>query len=172
MKKRLMLLALLAVLLIGCSGLRSAGAYFTAYVVAEGGYPIRIGGSSDFTEDVSSWTKHLTVTCGEDSEAVYVRARAFCGSLYTLEYDTEGGLWTPSEDGYYYYAEMLEPGQTTAVLHVHIAGVPEDPEEGEQFRVIVVYETTPVRWHEDGTPYADWNAALTVGSSEEGGSTP
>lgn len=172
MKRNAVVLFLLALLLVLGAGIQSAGAYFTTYIVAEGGRQIRLGSQSMITESVSDWTKHVTVTCAEDSEAVYVRAKAFCGSRYTLQYDDEDGLWTPGEGGYYYYDSILQPGKTTVTLHVHIDDVPDDPAEGDQFHVIVVYETTPVLYREDGTPYADWNAALTTGTSEEGGSTP
>lgn len=45
--------------------------------------------------------------------------------------------------------EGNEPGQTK-------------PEDGESFNVIVIYESTPVRYDENGEPYADWSETLDV----------
>ena len=171
MHRRTVLLLLLAAVLVLGACMPGAMAYFTQHIVAVGGYPIRLGGTSGVEEDVSAWTKHLAVSCAEDSEAVFVRAKAFCGSLYTLRFDDENGLWTQGVDGYYYYGEALLPGQTTETLHVSIDNVPKDPEHGDSFHVIVVYETTPVLYTADGQPYADWNVALQ-GTAEEGGAAP
>ena len=48
-------------------------------------------------------------------------------------------------------------GESASLLASSITGVPGTPEENESFNVAVVQEYTPVRYHEDGTPYADWN---------------
>ncbi len=42
----------------------------------------------------------------------------------------------------------------------------EEPEEGDEFNVVVVYESTLVLYDKDGNPYADWSNVLT--SYEEG----
>ena len=48
-----------------------------------------------------------------------------------------------------------------------------DPEEMERFNVVVIYESTPVKYHEDGTPYTveetDWSELLDTGSTVSGG---
>ena len=36
------------------------------------------------------------------------------------------------------------------------------------FNVVVIYESTPVMYREDGTPYADWNVVLDNGTSQSG----
>ena len=50
---------------------------------------------------------------------------------------------------------------------------PEDAKEGDDFNVVVVYESTPVLYDEKGDPYpydkADWNQILDV--EEEGGNS-
>ena len=164
-------LALLAVLLVLCGSLRGALAYFTTYIVADGGYELRFGSEITLEEEISSWTKHLRVYNTEDSEPVFVRARAFCGSQYLLAYEAPEGGWTAGGDGYYYYEDILYGGQTARELDIHIGNVPESPESGDGFHVVVIYETTPVLYREDGTPYADWNIVLHSGSTE-GGETP
>ena len=74
----------------------------------------------------------------------------------------------PGSDGYYYYTPIVNAGETTTILKVLIGNVPEDVKEGDEFNVIVIYETTPVQYREDGTPYADWSVKLTTGTTEGG----
>jgi len=60
-------------------------------------------------------------------------------------------------------------GGKTSVLSVKIENVPEaDLENGTMFNVVVIYESTPVMYREDGTPYADWNVVLDNGTSQSG----
>ena len=82
-----------------------------------------------------------------------------------MVYSDASGKWTPGEDGYYYYADIVEGGQTTEPLDVKIENIPEDAKD---FNVIVIHESTPVQYDEDGKPYADWNIKLDSGEVEGG----
>lgn len=166
-------LSLLTAALISSAGVSGAVAYFTTYTTAQGGYVIHLGDRTDIRESFDSWTKHVTVTSDPDSEPVYVRARAFC-ARYDLAYTSESGRWTSGkggwnevvpagEDAFYYYTEIVHGGESTDALDVVIqipAGEDASWEDGDSFQVIVIYESTPVRYHEDGTPYADWTKVL------------
>ena len=98
---------------------------------------------------------------------MYIRVRAFCGSQYTIVYSGEG--WILGSDGYYYYNTIVNGGGTTAPLDLKIEGIPEEPEAMESFNVVVIYESTPVKHREDGTPYSvqetDWSEILDTGST-------
>ena len=177
-KKRIrdMGLFALAVFSVLTMGINSALAYFTTYTVAEGGYTVHLGDRTQIRESFDSWTKHLTVTSDPEAEPVFVRARAFC-ARYGFHYAAASDRWTTGKGGwneivpagpdeYYYYTEMLRGGESTDVLDVVIE-IPskeegETLEDGENFNVIVIYESTPVRYREDGTPYADWTQTLDV----------
>lgn len=165
-----MILTLLAVGMVLTAGLTSAHAYFTTYTEAEGGYAIELGDTTTIYETVSNWTKHLAITNQEESEPVYIRARAYCGSLYSLTYASDSEFWsrTPDAEGFYYYNKILEGGETTEELQIRIDNPPEDP--SVSFNVIVVYESTPVLYDEDGNPYMDWNQKLD--SVTESGRVP
>ena len=63
----------------------------------------------------------------------------------------------------------LEGGQPTDPLIVTITNIPEDPEKGDTFSVTVLYESTPVRYQENGTAYANWDATIQRVSSTTGG---
>ena len=143
-----------------------AWAYFTAYTTAEGAHPVHLGSASTVTERLSNWTKHVSIANEEGSEPVFVRARAFAGSVYELTYGDAAGLWRDGGDGWWYYAPALESGAVTGELEVYIGGVPEQAEEGDNFHVVVVYETTPVLYSADGAAYADWTAVLERGENE------
>ncbi len=167
MKKKSIYLAVFAVVLVLAGSAGSAWVYFTTYVEAAGTQTISLGDETTVEEEFNSWTKHIVITSDEDSEPVYVRARAYCGSQYELVY-TASEKWTPDSDGYYYYSDILNAGEKTSEFIVKIENVPEDVTDASEFNVAVIYETTPVLYDEDGNPYADWNGKLDV-TVEKGG---
>ena len=168
MKKKTAFLTAVAVLLVMAATIESAWAYFTTYAEAKGGYTLSLGDKTTVTEEFSAWTKHVAITSTEDSEPVYIRVKAFCGSEYSLVFSDASGKWTPGEDGYYYYSDIVYGGGTTDELLVKIENVPEDVKDADSFNVVVVYESTPVLYREDGTPYADWNSKVNTGTVEGG----
>lgn len=167
MKRRNICLAALAAVSVLAGSAGSAWAYFTTYVEAQGTQTITLGDETTVDEDFSNWTKHVVIESDADSKPVYVRARAYCGSKYQLVYGA-GAKWSPREDGYYYYSDILNAGQKTDELLVEIRNVPEDVTDVSEFNVAVIYETTPVLYDEDGNPYADWNGERDV-TVERGG---
>lgn len=158
-----------ALLLIWTAGIQEAWAYFTTYARAGGNYRIELGDTTEIEEDYSDWTKKITITSREDSQPVYVRARAFGGSTYPIRYRDEYGNWEQNaDDGYWYYTPVLYAGESTTELIVEIRDVPDasDMNEGQQerFHVVVVYESTPVRYDAEGRAYADWSVLLDTGT--------
>ena len=152
---------------IATAAIRPAWSYFTTYATAKGTEVLHLGDVTEITEEFSSWSKRVSISNSAESEPVWIRARAFCGSAYTLTYTDESGLWTPAADGYYYYQNIVPAGGATENLVVHIDGEnlngTTDP---ASFNVVVVYESTPVLYQADGTPYADWNAQVNTGTAE------
>lgn len=169
MKKMRYAAAALAAAAIMTAGLGQAWAYFTTYASAEGGYTINLGDRTEITEEFSDWTKRVTVSNEAGAAPVYVRARAFGPSTYPLTYTGSG--WTAGADGYYYYGNPVPGGGSTEALNIAIGNIPtkEDGlEVGDQFNVIVIYESTPVLYDAGGNPLpADWNAALDIVSTTE-----
>lgn len=55
----------------------------------------------------------------------------------------ERGSWTLGSDGYYYYTEVVEPGQYTHVLDIII---PVGEDDKDSFNVVVVQESTNVEY--------------------------
>lgn len=177
MKKTKCLLAALAIGAILGAGIGQAVAYFTTYTEAIGGYPVYLGNRTEITEEFNDWTKRVTIHNDAGSaEAVWIRARAF--SSYDLLFD--GTDWSAGTDGYYYYAYPINAGEDTEVLNIRIGrldaagtlekpGEPDEDHPQESFDVIVIYESTPVRYGADGTRLpADWNEILDTGRMEGG----
>lgn len=164
MKKSNLILTASAVMLVLSAGINSANAYFTTYAEAKGGYEINLGDRTKINEKFTGWIKYVTITSDEKSEPVYVRAKAFSGSQYTLQYSGSG--WTLGNDGYYYYNSILNANESTSELLVQINGVPVVANNEDSFNVIVVYESTPVIYDAEGNPKADWSAEVKTGSVE------
>lgn len=162
MKMSKKILAAAAIVLPLSIGAGSALAYFTANVEASGSASVEVGMDTDIVETFDEWTKHITISSKPGSGAVWIRAKAFCGAEYELEYSGIGWEKHTPDDGYYYYKNVLEPGGTANVLDVKITGVPEDVEEREDFNVVVIYERTPVEYDSAGNALAaNWEKDVT-----------
>lgn len=152
-KKSLCLAAAALTLTAGISA-ETAMAYFTTYTEASGGVTLNMGFSETIPkEDFSNWTKHVSVENTGDYDC-YVRVKALAGSKYQdgLQYSDSDEKWTPGEDGYYYYSDLIAPGESTSVLDIRI----DSKESDASFNVVVVQESTKVLYNENNEPYADW----------------
>lgn len=176
--RRTLLLALAALLLSAGVAAGSAMAYFTTYVTAEGGHELSLGFTTTIpNEEVSDWTKTITLTNTGERDC-YVRLKAFAGSAYTLTYEVNpAGGWSLGSDGYYYWHEILRPGETAG--NAGGGGTPDDPlvvritrpqDADQSFNVIVVQECTPVPFDENGNPLAwnqvDWTRTADIVKTE------
>ncbi len=162
MKLKHIILPLLAVALLIGAVIQPAMAYFTTYTRAKGGYTIRQSTTTFIDESFDDWQKTVTIQ-NKEGKAVFIRARAFAGSEYTLTYTGEN--WSDGSDGWYYYSEALPAGTTASALVVSISNLPK-AEEGGNFNVAVVYESTPVQYEDDGTTFADWDMILDRGGEQ------
>lgn len=168
------LLAFTAAALVLTANVGSANAYFTTYVEAQGGAVVHLGDETHIWEEAKRWVKRLRVLNKEGSDPVYVRARAFCGSQYELEYT--GADWV-LYNGFYHYSKIVEGGQETTELTIEILNA---EEKETTFDVTVIYESIPVQYDEAGNilqpvvngaanPAIDWNKTLDVIESKPAG---
>ena len=189
MKKKTYLLSLLAIALIMCCVLQPALAYFTANAQADGSVPLYFSTSTELKEEVKDFAKGVSIenTGGEHPEyadPVWVRVKAFSGVTYPLEVsglaeENEEGWHYNEEDEWYYFSLPVEVGESTDTITFTVTGIPDKEDEDHQFAQIVVgvvYETTAVRYAEDGSILpADWTLKLDTGTlspgngGEEGG---
>ena len=142
------------------AGALSAGrsmAYFSTYALARGGYELRLGAQTQIREKIDHLDKHIQIqNTGE--AACFVRVKVFSGSLVGITFSDASGSWSQGEDGYWYYAGVLLPGETAEELAASMQVTEEMSrlEEGS-FDIIVIQECTPALWREDGAPCADWS---------------
>lgn len=151
-------LLVVSLLMVACIGVGSALAYFTTYTEAKGGVQLDLEFvDTKINEEVEKGEKILTVKNNENAEAAYVRIKVVVAKQYEeyLQYSEVEGVsnWKPNEDGYYYYSEILAPGETTTELYVNLSQIV----ASDDFNVIVIQESTPVLYDADGEPYADWS---------------
>lgn len=164
--KKSLCLAGAALLLAGSVTVGSAMAYFTTYATASGGAEVSLGFTQTVPgEEIVDWTKRIVVQNTGDTDC-YVRVRLFAGEKYQEGLDISGEGWVQGEDGYFYHRDVVPAGGSTSQLS---AGIDHMDSE-EDFNVIVVQESTPVLYDENGDPYADWNVILdTVRESYDQG---
>lgn len=166
MKKRIYLAAA-ALALVATLGIGSAMAYFTTYVLADGGVELSMGSSVTIPEEeMDLHFKIVTIKNTGDIDC-YVRVTAFVNEENgDLVFSDESGKWTPGADGFYYYSDIVKPGETTEKIKIAVNGLLVEPEAGEEFNVIVVEECTPVRFDENGKAYADWESGAEILNGE------
>lgn len=163
--KKLIVLSVAALIMVGCVTVQSAMAYFTTYVSAKGGYKVSMGAQTTIQEEVSQMTKHISVQNISAVNDCYVRVKIFCGGQITVDVSSESGFWElRGDDGYWYYIPIVPAGQATEILDAKI-NVPAGFEDS--FNVAVVQECTPVVYDENGNATADWDANVYSGSSNK-----
>ncbi|MBO6164298.1 MAG: hypothetical protein J6N77_04525 [Lachnospiraceae bacterium] len=176
---RPVLIAALAITLVAGAGIGTAWAYFTTYATMKGGVTLALGDTTEIKEKVTGAEKTVVISADSKSQPVYVRVKAFCGDAYSLVFtpQTEGEkTWTKGEDDYYNYSVPVGANEATTELNISIRGadgepvkVTEDTKVGDGFNVVVIYETVPVTYNEDGSPKpADWTSKVTVQSTKGG----
>ena len=162
MKKRICLAAA-ALAIVATLGIGSAMAYFTTYVLADGGVELSMGSSITIPiEKMDKISKIVSIKNVGDYDC-FVRVKAFAGAENgEPKFSDEDGKWTPGADGYWYYSDIVKPGETTGSVKIAILRLEDTPEAGEAFNVIVVEECTPVRFDENGNAYADWEKGAEI----------
>lgn len=174
MKKHNIIFAAAAVLILTAS-VPNALAYFTTYVSAVGKKTVTLNDTTDIEESIKLTTKSITITADEGSEPVFVRVRAFWPDGYSVVYN-EGNdpKWVQTGTGDDIWWEYTDPianngtetyGKKTSTLTIRVSDAPDTVQTGDTFNLVVVYESTPVRYTEDEngnkTPVKNWDEAVT-----------
>ena len=164
-------------LVIGAS-IAPAGAYFTDSHNADGGLPITVEPPTDIKEWYATSTKHIVITNSSQAKVnVFVRARIDHDSELGVDVSGQGWTSTADDGGWYYYDEPVAPGKETKELTAKITfpklvseTQPPRSMYGDSHSAIVIYETLPATYDEDGNVLEpDWSAASESNQSEEGG---
>ena len=155
-----------AVTLTASLSVGSALAYFTTYCTAEGSYTLKMGfPETDIEEDVIDGVKHVIIKNTGDYDC-FVRAKVFVSSPGDVKEKYEGDGWEQRSDGYWYYTPVLAAGTKSQEFLVSF----EYPEGDEQpdFDIIVVYESVPVLYDENGNPDMNesWSNTASIVTGE------
>lgn len=165
MKKKHLFLAALAIVLILCSSIGTAIAYFTTYTGANGGYVIHLGHKS-VIHDVYTDVKEISIQNVADSAddvgkfPIFVRALVYHGNDSIVTPQTSQN-WTPEGNYYYYefplYADLAanypDPMSTTSTLKLKVDPNPAaDIKPGDLVDVVVTYQSVPAVFDVDGNP--------------------
>lgn len=163
MKNKRILLALLALALAATTVLPAAMAYFTTNARATGSRQLKLGGTTTITETMAEWTKQVTISADTGSQPMWVRARAYPAELVDSILAETADDWESSEDGWWYFTTPLAkpadneaaiPGTVTDTSRLLVKIEPVKVDEVGQipdaFDVVVVYESAPVLYGEDG----------------------
>ena len=167
MKKNLKL-SVIAVMLVALLGVCLAGTTFSYFTDAhaQGGVYNVSGVKTTITEETEGWqVKKPSVTnVGENDCYVRMRYEISQNGLVTVNAPAAG--WTLGDDGWYYYAEPLAPGEASAPLFDTVAigeayldeeGTP--PENLDQLlahlRISLYQEAVQAELTFDGTTYTD-----------------
>lgn len=163
MKRKNLIFAILAVVLVLGLNVGDAWSYFTDTATAEGGISISVKPTSSMTEEYSAQTKRIRIQNTSQATSVWVRARVYAND--SLGVAGSGTNWSGPTDSWYNYSEPVAAGSETNELTITF-DLPDgfDPEkgtgakDGDELNVIVVYQCTPVHYGADGTPQsANWN---------------
>ena len=167
-KKRTLICGTAVLLLTAGAAVEKTMAYFTTYAGAQGSAPVSLGFTrTEIGEEVKNQAKYITVLNTGACDA-FVRVRLYAGAGYEdglVFRPAESAGWEQRADGFYYYTEVLPAGSETGSLCV---GVDWKDQEGgfntdrEDFRVIVVQESTGVFYDEDKAPTCSWEDEVGI----------
>lgn len=161
---RLMALTLAMTVLFGMSvGVREATAYLTSRAATSGYVALNLTDTwTDLDEEVANWEKRITIM-NDGEGACKIRVKLFVAQKYEpyVTYASDNAGWTLESDGYWYYSEVLEPGEKAPVLLAKIDSAKFSQsfiEAGtEDFNIIVVHEYARVQYDNLGRAFVDWN---------------
>ena len=183
MKRKNLILAVLAIVLVLCASIGAASAYFTTYADAKGGHEVHMKDESKIDEEVVGNVKQVTISNVADpgtmpgTYPVFVRARVFAGNDVNVV--TAGENWE-ARGGYYYYLKpiysALEDASTeesqTKTLNITVT-----PKEnstvrpGDPIDVLVTYESVPAVFTANGDPDFDTSWSIKENIQEIGSTT-
>lgn len=154
-----------ALMLVATIGVGSALAYFTTYTRAEGSKELTLNFSeTEINEKIIDKQKVISLSNTGEAD-IYVRVKALVGEDHPIVYSEpeNAGKWVPGADGFYYYTDILAPGEATSEI---LVGFTLADENAASFNVIIVQESTVVLYDEDGNAQeyneVDWDIKADV----------
>ena len=162
MKRKSIILSLLAVVLVLGLSVGSAWSYFTDSATAEGSVSLSVKPSTGITEENGPGTKTIRIQNTGEVVPVWTRVRVYAPAVFGAS--AAGTNWTAASE-WYEYGEVVDPNSQTEALTVSfkLPGVYDEKtgtgaQDGDELNVVVVYESVPVSYDANGSPEpANWN---------------
>ena len=184
-------LTLVALALIITLNVGNTLAYFTDFIVAEGGKTLDLGFSEAEIEenvitDGSNGSKVIKIQ-NTGAYPCFIRVKAFAGDKIdetlnytptdkwklgkwnenTNQWESVGAeeKWDAEDNRYWYYYESVVPkaGYTDEIV---VSFILPEGETGDKLNVIIIEESTPALYDNNGNPYADWDAKMNDPTTE------
>lgn len=152
------LFALLVAVLILAVAPRLTTAYFSDTDEGEGQAVINLNYQTVIEEGDSNVEKNIVITNSADGAPVMVRAYIFGPTTMTV---TCSPKWEKRSDGWYYWTEILDPGDSTtenklkAVVDTTNLTPAQIIELGDEFNITVLHEAAPVVYNGDNIVLPD-----------------
>lgn len=152
--------ALLAAVILFTVSPRLTAAYFSDTDEGEGQAVIHLKYHTDIEEGNDNVEKNIVIKNSVDGAPVMVRAYIFGPETMTV---TVKPNWELRSDGWYYWTEILYPGQSTdentlkATVKFETLGPDQLIELGDEFNITVVHEAAPVVYEGENVVLpSDW----------------
>ena len=108
---RILVCAVFAATLIVCGvSVKPTLAYFTTYATAKGGISVDIGPTTDVKEKFKDWKKTIEIENTGKADC-FVRVKVIAASQFDIQ--ASGSNWSLSDDGYWYYSQVVPVGGKT-----------------------------------------------------------
>ena len=164
MNKKILCLVIAACVFTAGISIKSALAYFTTYVVATGEEVLNLGFAKTTLEERIEGTNKTIKVANTGTADCYVRVKVLTisdsnltGQIVVSEPEPLDN-WTELTDGYYVYKSVLPANslqKTTTELNIQVT----PGANANDFDVIVIQESAPVLYDENGNTYAGWNSS-------------
>lgn len=152
-------MAALALLLVLTAKTGSASAYFTTYTETAGSGVIAVKPDVEIDEQVYNLQKVICLM-NKGNCACWGRVKLIYPKGITCSI-AGGNHWVSTEDGYYVYDAVIPAGGKTADPLIVDITVENGEIVADTFNVIVIEESIPVQYEEDGRiADPDWNLKM------------
>ena len=164
MKRKSIVLAVLAMVLVLGLSVGTAWSYFTDTTTAEGSVTLSVEPTTTIDEENGPGTKAIRIRNTSDMSPLWVRARVYAAT--ELGADASGTNWSGQIVDWYQYGEPVAPGAATEPLNVTFTlkrpfDATENPNganDGDEQNIVVIYECVPVSYDASGNALpANWN---------------
>ena len=148
-KKKLIIIATMALLIIFGS---TAYAYITTQKEGFGQFNINMTNANIQISKNQIQNNQLNVELKNNSEEEqYVRVKIVAPDF--VSFTSTSTYWVYSDDGYWYYNNVIESGEKSSVLQlkINLQGSTD-----KNFKIVTNVESTTAMYDKDGKAYSDW----------------